>query len=60
MAKQLVKIGLPWLPSSTDKCIERWWEYRDMQDTGREAKEIKREERSRNPPQRYGQIYSHI
>ena len=42
MVKQLVKIGLP---SSTDKCIERWWEYRDMQDTRREAKELKREER---------------
>ena len=37
MAKKLVKIGLP---SSTDKCIERWWEYRDMQDTRREANEI--------------------
>ena len=56
MAKQLVNIGLP---SSTDKCIERWWEYRDKQDTRREAKELKREERSRNPPQRYGQSYSH-
>ena len=30
-----------------------------MQDTRREAKELKREERSRNPPQRYGQSYSH-
>ena len=38
MAKQLVKIGLP---SSTDKCIERWWQYREMQDTRREAKELK-------------------
>ena len=57
MAKQLVKIGLP---SSTEKCIERWWEHRDMQDTTREAKELKREERSRNPPQRYGQSYSLI
>ena len=56
MAKQLVKIGLP---SSTDKCIERWWEYRDMQDTRKEAKELKREERSPNPPQKYGQSYSH-
>ena len=37
MAKQLVEIGLP---SSTDTCIERWWEYRDMQDTRREAKEL--------------------
>ena len=56
IAKQLVKIGLP---SSADKCIDRWWEYRDMQDTRREAKELKREERSRNLPQRYGQSYSH-
>ena len=56
MAKQLVKIGPP---SSTDKCIERWWEYRDMQDTRREAKELKREERSRNLRQRYGQSNSH-
>ena len=30
-----------------------------MQDTGREAEELKREERSRNPPQRCGQSYSH-
>ena len=42
MAKQLAKIGLP---SKTDKCLERWWEYRDFQDTRREAKELKREER---------------
>ena len=56
MAKQLVKIRLP---SSIDKCIERWREYRDMQDTTREAKELKREERSRNPPQRYGHSYNY-
>ena len=31
-----------------------------MQDTRKEAKEIKREERSRNPLQRYGQSCSHI
>ena len=30
-----------------------------MQDTRREAEEIKREERSRNSPERYGQSYSH-
>ena len=30
-----------------------------MQDTRREAKELKREERSRNPPQIFGQSYSH-
>ena len=47
MAKQLVKIGLP---SSTDECIERWWEYRYMHYTRREAQELKQEERSRNPP----------
>ena len=39
MTKQLVKIGLL---SSTDKSIERWWDYRDMQDTSRgEAKRKK-------------------
>ena len=56
MAKQFLKIGLP---SSTDKCIERWWEYRDMQDTRKKSKELKREERSRNPHQKHGQIHSH-
>ena len=56
MTKQLVKIELP---SSTDKCLERWWEYRDMQDTRRDAKKPKRKERSRNPSQRLGQSYSH-
>ena len=56
MAKQLVKTGLL---SSTDKSIETWWEYRDMQDTRRKAKALKREKRSRNPPQGYGQSYSH-
>ena len=30
-----------------------------MKDERREAKELKREERSRNPPQKYGQSYSH-
>ena len=30
-----------------------------MQNTGREAEELKFEEKSRNPPQRYGQSYSH-
>ena len=56
MEKQLAKIGLP---SSTDKCIERWWEYRDMRDTRKETKELKQEEISRALPQRYGQSYSH-
>ena len=54
-AKQLVKIGLP---SNTDKCIEIWWENRDMQDTRRKAEELKREYRSRNRAERYGQSYS--
>ena len=53
MAKQLVKTRLP---SSTDKCIERWWEYRDMQDTKSEVKELKREGRSRNPPQNMAKV----
>ena len=57
MAKQLSNIGLL---SSTDKCIERWSEHRDMQDARREAKELKREERSRSQPQRYDQSYHHI
>ena len=35
MAKQLVKKGLP---ACTDKCIERWWEDCDMQDTRTRAK----------------------
>ena len=53
-------MGLPSsTDSSTDKCIERWWEYRDMQDTRRKAKEMKWVERSRNPPPRCGQSYSH-
>ena len=56
MAKQLVKIGLP---SSTDKCIERRWEYRDKQYTRREAMELKRQERWLSPLQRHGQNYSH-
>ena len=30
-----------------------------MKDARKEAKELKREDRSRNPPQRYGQSYSH-
>ena len=54
MAEQLVKIGLP---SNTDKCIERWWGYRDMQESRRKARKVKREERSRYPPQKYGQKY---
>ena len=38
---------------------ERWDKYYEMKDARREAKELKREERSRNPPQRCGQSYSH-
>ena len=56
MAKKLVQIGFP---SSTDKAIQMWEEYRDMQDARKEAEELKRSERSRNPPQRYGKSYSH-
>ena len=57
MAKQIMKVGLP---SSTDECLERWWEYRNMQDTRKEGKVLKREERSRNLSQRYGQSYRHF
>ena len=56
MAKQLVKLGLP---SSTDKRIERWGQYRDMQDTTKEAQGLNWEKRSRNHPERYGKNYSH-
>ena len=55
MAKQLVTTGLP---CSSDKSIQRWEDYRDMQDAGEETKEFKRSERSRKPPQRYGTGYS--
>ena len=34
-------------------------EYRDIQDARREAKKLEQEKRSRVPPQRYGQSYSH-
>ena len=53
---QYLKIAIP----STEKVSdERWYKYYEMKDARREAKELKREERSRNPPQRYGQSYSH-
>ena len=38
---------------------ERLDKYYEMKDARREANELKREEKSRNPPQRYGQSYSH-
>ena len=56
MAKKLVLIGMP---SSTNKAIQRWEDYRDMKDARQEAKELKRSERSRNPPERYGKSSSH-
>ena len=49
LAKQFVKIGLP---SSADKCIERWSANHPMQEGRRQATETKREIRSRNPPQK--------
>ena len=47
------------MPSSTNKAIERWEDYHDMEDARQEAKELKRAERSRNPPERYGKSHSH-
>ena len=47
------------MPSSTNKAIQRWEDYRDMKDARQEAKELKWSERSRNPPKRYGKNYSH-
>ena len=38
---------------------ERWDKYLDMKDARKQARTLKREDRSRNPPQRYGDIYSH-
>ena len=53
---QCLKIAI----SSSEKVLdERWVKCYEMKDARREAKELKREERSRNPPQRYGQSYSH-
>ena len=53
---QYLKIAI----SSSEKVLdERWDKYYEMKNARREAKELKREERSRNPPQRYGQSYSH-
>ena len=56
MAKKLILIGMP---TSTDKAIQRWEDYRDMKDARQEARELKRSERLRNPPERYGKSYSH-
>ena len=39
------------MPSSTNKAIQRWEDYRDMKDARQEAKELKRSEKSRNPPE---------
>ena len=47
------------MPSSTNKAIQRWEDYRDMKDARQEAKELKRSEKSRNPPETYGKNYSH-
>ena len=47
------------IPSSEKVLHERWDKYYEMKDARKEAKELKREDRSRNPPQRYGQSYSH-
>ena len=45
---------------SSEKVLhERWDKYYEMKDARKEAKELKREDRSGNPPQRYGQGYSH-
>ena len=47
------------IPSSEKLLYERWDKYNEMNDARKEAKELKQEERSRNPPQRYGRSYSH-
>ena len=56
MTKQFLKEGLP---SITDRCIQRWEDYRDMQDARQEAKELMQSEMSSGPPQRYGTSYGH-
>ena len=47
------------IPSSEEVLDERWDKYLDMKDARKQAKTLKREKRSRNPPQRYGESYSH-
>ena len=34
---------------------ERWHKYLDTKDARKQAETLKREDRSRNPPQRYGE-----
>ena len=46
------------IPSSEKVLDERSDKYYEMEVARREAKELKREDMSRNPPQRYGQSYS--
>ena len=53
---QYLKIAIP---SSEKVSDDRWDQYYEMKDAMRGAKELKREERLRNPPKRYGQNYSH-
>ena len=49
---QYLKLAIP----SIEKVLhERWDKYYEMKDARKEAQELKREDRSRNPPQRYGQ-----
>ena len=47
------------IPSSEEVLDERWDKYQLMKDARKQAKTLKREDRSRNPPQRYGESYSH-
>ena len=43
MPKQVAKIGLP---SSTDKCIQRWEDYHDEQDARQKERNFRRWEKS--------------
>ena len=53
----MVKIRLP---STCDKCVQRWENYRDIQDARQEVTELKQSERERKPPQTYSTGYNHI
>ena len=53
---QNLKTGIP---SSDKRYEDRLDKYLEMKDARREARELKREERSRIPPQRFGQSFSH-
>ena len=55
MAKHLIRIELP---SSTDKCNERWCNYREMQDARQETAELKGAGRSNNFFQIRGQNFN--